>query len=290
MNTGLKGITEGVSNQIVRRGIEKGLEMEGEEGNEVSEEGEDFLYNLSLGSPGFRPISYEEGEDIAEETKDKKQMKKEIEGINEKEGGEEEDKKVYNSEAEMIAALTMASMDPNYLEASQRCCKVLIKIANLAVAKHFFWEIDSVMFPDYYSSIRRPMMITNVTSNLIEKSYGDDGDTIMRLFYRDMRQVVLNCLAYNTEVTAVSAQAQKLSLTLSLILSLTLSLSLTPSLTLTLTLTLILTLTVTLILTLILTLTLTLTDNSSQRSSSKAIPVTVAPLSKLGAPSNCLPP
>ena len=117
---------------------------------------------------------------------------------------------VYSSESEMISALTSASTDPLYSEIYQRCCKVLIKIANLNQAKHFFWEVDSVMYPDYYSSINRPMMIANVTSSLIRQLYGNDDIIVGNSFYTDLRQVALNCFAYNTEVTAVHAQAQKL--------------------------------------------------------------------------------
>ena len=146
---------------------------------------------------------------------------------------DEEDNAIYGSESEMIFALSSASTNPQYSETYQRCCKVLVKIANLNQAKHFFWEVDSVMYPDYYSTIRRPMMIANIATNLIKKSYGieyesnnennnengkngsctydkNNGTVIAELFYKDMRQIVLNCFAYNTEVTAVYAQAQKL--------------------------------------------------------------------------------
>ena len=139
----------------------------------------------------------------------------------------EEEITVYSSESEMISALSSASTDPLYSDTYQRCCKVLIKIANLTQAKHFFWEVDSVMYPDYYSSINKPVMIANVTSNLIRQSYGDNGLIVGDLFYKDMRQIVLNCFAYNTEVTAVNAQAQKLY-QVSLSPSLPLCLSLSP--------------------------------------------------------------
>ena len=117
---------------------------------------------------------------------------------------------VYNSESELISALTSASTDPLYTEMYQRCCKVLIKIANLNQAKHFFWEVDSVMYPDYYSSINKPIMIANVTSSLIRQLYGNDDNIVGNLFYTDLKQIALNCFSYNTEVTAVHAQAQKL--------------------------------------------------------------------------------
>ena len=125
-------------------------------------------------------------------------------------GAEESESAVYSSESEVISALMTTSVNPSYPEAYQRCCKVLMRIANLSQAKHFFWEIDSVMFPDYYSSIRRPMMIANVTARLISQAYGTESACICDQFYADMRQVVLNCFAFNTEVTAVHAQAQKI--------------------------------------------------------------------------------
>jgi Bromodomain len=125
-------------------------------------------------------------------------------------GAEESESAVYSSESEVISALMTTSVNPSFPEAYQRCCKVLMRIANLSQAKHFFWEIDSVMFPDYYSSIRRPMMIANVTARLISQAYGTESAYICDQFYADMRQVVLNCFAFNTEVTAVHAQAQKI--------------------------------------------------------------------------------
>ena len=122
----------------------------------------------------------------------------------------DDDSVVYSTESEVIAALVVASSDPAYSETYQRCCKVLVKIGNLSQAKHFFWEIDSVMFPDYHASVKRPMMIANVTANLVRQSYGSDSMGVAESFYRDMRQVALNCFAYNTEITAVHAQAQKM--------------------------------------------------------------------------------
>ena len=117
---------------------------------------------------------------------------------------------VYSSESEIIAALAVTSSDPAYSETYQRCCKVLIKIANLNASKNFFWEIDSVNFPEYYECIRKPIMIANVTASLVRQLYGSESMVVAESFYRDMRQVTLNCFAFNTEITAVHAQAQKI--------------------------------------------------------------------------------
>ena len=117
---------------------------------------------------------------------------------------------VYSSESEIIAALAVTSSDPVYSETYQRCCKVLIKIANLNTSKNFFWEIDSINYPDYYECIRKPIMIANVTASLVRQLYGNESMVVAESFYRDMRQVTLNCFAFNTEITAVHAQAQKI--------------------------------------------------------------------------------
>jgi hypothetical protein len=153
----------------------------------------------------------------------------------------------YDSETEIITALQELSQDASYPEVYQRCAKVLVKIANLNQAKNFFWEVDSVMFPDYYSTIVRPIMIMNIAGSLVAKAYGrgdddngqdkdtDTGDkdafknengnengtsststnrrsgynAVARAFYRDTRQVLVNCFTYNTEITTIVAQAQK---------------------------------------------------------------------------------
>ena len=54
------------------------------------------------------------------------------------------------------------------------------------------------------------MMIANVTSSLIRQLYGNNDIIVGSLFYNDLRQITLNCFAFNTEVTAINAQAQKL--------------------------------------------------------------------------------
>jgi hypothetical protein len=49
-------------------------------------------------------------------------------------GAEESESAVYSSESEVISALMTTSVNPSYPEAYQRCCKVLMRIANLSQA------------------------------------------------------------------------------------------------------------------------------------------------------------
>ena len=71
-------------------------------------------------------------------------------------------------------------------------------------------DLDFVNFPEYYECIRKPIMIANVTASLVRQLYGSESMVVAESFYRDMRQVTLNCFAFNTEITAVHAQAQKI--------------------------------------------------------------------------------
>jgi hypothetical protein len=110
----------------------------------------------------------------------------------------------------------------------------LLKITSSQSGKNFLWEIDAEAVADYYSIIQFPVMLCNVATNLANKAYGDgDADeqlertemtdnailgkplssselSIAKEFYSDMRQVFLNCIAFNTENSAYVGQAQKL--------------------------------------------------------------------------------
>ena len=64
-------------------------------------------------------------------------------------------------------------------------------------------------FPEYFSSIRSPLTFQAIALKLTHALYGSL-DTLPVQFYRDMRQVLLNCISYNTESSAIFAQAHKL--------------------------------------------------------------------------------
>ena len=59
-------------------------------------------------------------------------------------------------------------------------------------------------------------MLINLALRLLRRSYGQDPPYLRMVseFYRDCRQVVLNCFTYNTEVTSLVAQAQRLLMAL----------------------------------------------------------------------------
>jgi hypothetical protein len=80
-------------------------------------------------------------------------------------------------------------------------------------------------------------MLCNIATNLVNKSYGDggsstgdsDGSTgdssngnkdadqdqlVCAAFHADMKQVIINCITYNTEVTVLVAQSYKIAFAL----------------------------------------------------------------------------
>ena len=129
----------------------------------------------------------------------------------------------FTTDSEIITAIDEISRDQiNYSEEYRRCCKVWLKIANLPMAKNFIWDVDTNIYPDYYSVIKNPINLSIVAYNLLKKSYSSNlsstisittsfsNSLIVASFYRDMRQVLLNCFTYNTESIVIVSQAQRL--------------------------------------------------------------------------------
>ena len=120
----------------------------------------------------------------------------------------------------------------NYLPGVyRRCCKVWIKLANMSSAKNFMWEVDKEAFPDYYEVVKTPLSLSAVAYKLADMTYGRpalrgkisaDGtmernresmmfvEKVGLAFYKDIRQICMNCITYNSEFTPMVAQAQKL--------------------------------------------------------------------------------
>lgn len=128
----------------------------------------------------------------------------------------------FNNETEMLNSLEFMSNNASqYSEAYRRCARVMIKILNMSASKNLIWEVDSEMYPDYYSTISRPIMFSNIATNLVNRTYTEEEEDLQSidgvdtekmvslLFYQDMMQVVINCFTYNTEVTLVVSQAYK---------------------------------------------------------------------------------
>jgi hypothetical protein len=120
----------------------------------------------------------------------------------------------FNTEDEIIQ--TLSSLSPiEYSESYLRCAKVFLKVFNTAQAKNLVWEVDREVYFDYYQTIKFPMAFVNVATAILNKAYGEDSgfsadSVVYNTFYRDMRQVVLNCASFNTESTYLFIQAQKL--------------------------------------------------------------------------------
>lgn len=128
----------------------------------------------------------------------------------------------FNNEFEIEDEINKVAADDTVPEIYRRCSKVLLKLLSLtSIKNNFLWEIDQEMYPDYYSLMIRPLMFANVATNLISKSYEisdsteTDTEKFKRIgleFYEDLRQIVLNCISFSTELPPVVAQAQKLFL------------------------------------------------------------------------------
>ena len=154
----------------------------------------------------------------------------------------------FTSEAEVVSAVSEASQDrqpssntdgdgsrmevdagisaedEEVSEEYRRCCKVWLKIMAMSQAKGLLWEVDENMYPGYFESMQKPLMLVNVAYKLLQRSYpasssgGGDGSirdnkkigSVSSCFYRDMRQVLVNCISYNSEATALYGHAQKL--------------------------------------------------------------------------------
>lgn len=125
----------------------------------------------------------------------------------------------YSSESSIIDAVIMISSSDSYSEAYKRCAKIWVKLASIPQAKFLMWEIDKYAFPDYYEEIISPIVLSNVATSLIRKLYGTDDEVSPRIdirenlvvsaFYRDMRQIFVNCFAYYSESSSIVSGAQR---------------------------------------------------------------------------------
>jgi hypothetical protein len=104
----------------------------------------------------------------------------------------------------------------------RRCCKVWVKIANMTAAKNFFWEVDRDVYPEYYDLVKKPIALSAIAYKLSTMAYGSVaanvamGETeadvayrVAKAFYRDFRTMCINCVTFNSEITPLVFQAQK---------------------------------------------------------------------------------
>lgn len=119
----------------------------------------------------------------------------------------------FNDDEEQLSSRIMSmSSDENESDTYRRCCKVFLKILEMSASKHLLWEYGGGGGEenDYYEIIKNPMAFCDVATNILVKKYGSDEKEIITCFYRDMLQVPINCITYNSELLIVVAQAQKL--------------------------------------------------------------------------------
>ena len=119
----------------------------------------------------------------------------------------------FSSEKEISSQLQQCSVSQStHTEAYRRCCKVLLRLLSLPQAKPFIWEVDCSAHADYYSIIKTPVTYMNIADSLLNKLYGQEDTQVFAKFCRDLLQVVINCVTYNSEDSPLVAQAQSLLL------------------------------------------------------------------------------
>ena len=118
----------------------------------------------------------------------------------------------FNDDEDQLSSRIMnMSNDENEPDIYRRCCKVFLKIFEMNASKYLLWEYGGGGEEnDYYEIIKTPIAFCDVASNIMSKRYGSDDNEIVKCFYRDMLQVPINCITYNSELLVVVAQAQKL--------------------------------------------------------------------------------
>jgi hypothetical protein len=138
---------------------------------------------------------------------------------------------IFSNEQELLDELTKLTDGLSFPEVYRRCGKVLLRILKFSTAQQFEWEIDQDAHPEYHETITRPLMFSHVAYNLLNRVYEDfEGVeemedkhtslnaqtelTVVREFYADMKQVVVNCMTYSTEATTIVSSAQKILLSI----------------------------------------------------------------------------
>lgn len=110
-----------------------------------------------------------------------------------------------------------------YTDIYQRCARVLLKILNLIStylddgSSMFVWDIDSGYYPEYYETIRYPMVLSHIATKLVQKAYSKNGSSgpseyvaVGQAVYKDLVLMCMNCLCYHTERVVEVAHAYKI--------------------------------------------------------------------------------
>jgi hypothetical protein len=120
---------------------------------------------------------------------------------------------IFDSEQEMEQKLKESVQSDVYPEVYKRCCLIILRVLELRSVENFMWEVDKEAFPDYYTTIRRPIYLSSIASNLVEKGYGYEADRpelVADSVFAELKQMYVNCVTYNTEYQTIVAQAAKM--------------------------------------------------------------------------------
>lgn len=123
----------------------------------------------------------------------------------------------FNGEGDVLEALEKVALnDSDYSELYRRMACVLHKILNIPAAKNFLWDLDSDSMEDYFTVIKRPVMLVNIAMHIVNRSYDDvenvTDEKITRDFFLETQSVFTNCYVFNTELQALVGQAQRCSI------------------------------------------------------------------------------
>lgn len=122
---------------------------------------------------------------------------------------------IFDSEVDMAQKLNDCVASADYPEVYKRCCKVILRLLEMRSIDNFMWEVDKEVFPDYYSVIKKPTCLSSIASRLVERGYGYDESkpiTVADAMVKELKQMFINCVTYNTEYQTIVAQATKLYL------------------------------------------------------------------------------
>eukprot|EP01042_Synura_sphagnicola_P000235 gene235-242_t len=143
------------------------------------------------------------------------------------------DTSMFSTEDDISNALIQLADDVGVDETRRRCCKVLIRLLGLNCAKMFIWDVARESYPEYYEMIKSPISLSQIAAKLISGGYygvgspGRFGGGVVHVdvigsgrfpvsvaafeFYEDVRQVAINCVTFNTEMSSIVMQAHRLA-------------------------------------------------------------------------------
>lgn len=119
-----------------------------------------------------------------------------------------EDTRPWADESEMLTALLSLCDSPEHDETTKRCGRILMRLIAMPFSKQLLWQYDRLESGEYFHELKRPIMLSSVAVKLIKRLY--QTNQVANEFYHDLRQVVLNGLAYYCDTSDYIAKTIKL--------------------------------------------------------------------------------